>query len=119
MKIQTTLASIVIGMCAFGLLAVSATPAASAAVAEQIRTRTPPGLAGTATVIKATATTVRATAQPTKLPNEEAATAIQTCAEEVLGISVTIKKAAVFPAPSFAIRCKSPKAVRRNPLPLS
>jgi len=120
MKIQTTLASIFIGICALGLLAVSATPTASAAVDEQVRTRTPPGIVGTATAIKATAdaaatkikataTTVRATAQSTKLPSEEAATAITTYAEDVLGITVTIKKAGGFSSTFVRDQVQIPK----------
>jgi hypothetical protein len=120
MRPTTLFASIVTGLCALGLLASAAAPTVSAAPDAQARTRTPGNIAATATAlratanaaataIKATATTVRATAQPTRLPNEEAAEAIQTYAEEVLGISVTIKKAGGFSSTFIRDQVQIPK----------
>lgn len=120
MRPTTLFASIVIGLCTFGLLAASATPTASAAPDVQVRTRTPGNVAATATAlratanavattIKATATTVRATAQPTKLPSEEAATAITTYADEVLGIAVEIKKAGAYASTFVRDLAQTPK----------
>lgn len=51
MRFTTLFASIVSGLCMFGLLAASASPTASAAPDAQVRTHTPGNVAATATAV--------------------------------------------------------------------